>query len=89
MADSRKWLEAMRLANRTVAQSAAMGALPIIYAATSPHVQGGDYIGPDGPLGLRGFPRKARSSAASQDVETARKLWQVSEELTGVPYAFK
>ncbi len=48
-----------------------------------------EYIGPDGPLGLRGFPRKAQSSAASHDVGIARKLWQVSEELTGVQYAFK
>lgn len=89
MTDSRMRLAVMRWANRVVAQSAAMGALPTVYAATSPHVQGGDYIGPDGPLGLHGFPRNAQSSPASHDAETARKLWEVSEELTGVVYSFK
>jgi len=89
MTDSRLRLAVMRWANRKVAQSAAMGALPTVYAATSPRVHGGDYIGPDGLLGLRGFPRKAQSSAASHDGETARKLWLVSEELTGVHYAFE
>ncbi len=89
MAESRMMLAVMRLGNRIAAQSAAMGALPTVYAATSSYVHGGDYIGPARFLGLRGFPKKARSSAASHDVETARKLWQVSEELTGVQYAFK
>lgn len=88
MTDSRMRLAVMRWANRTVAQSAAMGALPTVYAATSSHVQGGDYFGPDGPLGLHGFPTKVQSSAASHHAETARRLWQVSEELTGVQYAF-
>jgi NAD(P)-dependent dehydrogenase (short-subunit alcohol dehydrogenase family) len=88
MAESRMSQTVMRLGNRIAAQSAAMGALPTVYAATSPRVSGGDYIGPDGFLGLRGFPKKAQSSAASRDVETARKLWQISEELTGVWYAF-
>lgn len=88
MADSKMRLAVMRWANRTVAQSAAMGALPTVYGAASPYVQGGDYFGPDGPLGLRGFPKKVQSSAASQAVETASELWRVSEELTGVQYVF-
>ncbi len=89
MTESR-WRQAMmQLSNRIIAQSAAMGALPAVYAATSPHAHGGDYIGPDGFLGQHGFPKKTRSSAVAHDVESARKLWQISEELTGVQYAFK
>jgi hypothetical protein len=79
------WL--MSLSNRFVAQSAAMGALPILYAATSPDVQGGDYVGPGGFMEVRGFPKKTRSSGSSYDQEKAAKLWAVSEELTGVRYA--
>lgn len=78
----------MRLANNVLAQSAAMGALPSIYAASSPQARGGDYIGPDGLLGQHGYPKKVRSNAASYDEVTARRLWQVSEELTGVAYRF-
>ena len=77
------WLA--QLANR-LAQSAAMGALPILYAATAPEVRGGDYIGPTG-FGARGFPGLVPSSARSHDPALARRLWQVSEELTGVRYA--
>ncbi|MGQ9491774.1 MAG: oxidoreductase [Anaerolineae bacterium] len=86
MAGSRLGLWLMSASNRLLAQSAAMGALPEVYAATSPDVCGGDYIGPDGPLGQRGFPKKARSSARSYDAETAAQLWRVSEQLTGVRF---
>ncbi|MCX7706476.1 MAG: oxidoreductase, partial [Anaerolineae bacterium] len=75
------WL--MAASNRLLAQSAAMGALPEVYAATSPDVQGGDFIGPDGALGQRGFPKKVRSSARSYDLVAAARLWAVSEALTG------
>jgi hypothetical protein len=78
----------MRLANRLIAQTAAMGALPTAYAAASPEARGGDYIGPDGLLGQRGYPKKAKSSAASYDKAAAARLWQASEELTGVTYRF-
>jgi NAD(P)-dependent dehydrogenase (short-subunit alcohol dehydrogenase family) len=80
------WSRIMKVANRLLAQSAEMGALPILYAATSPAVQGGDYVGPDGLFGLRGYPQKVRSGRASYDRESAAKLWEVSEELTGVRY---
>jgi hypothetical protein len=74
------------LVNRLFAQSAAMGALPTLYAATSPDVSGGDFIGPDGFIGMRGYPKKTRSSTASYDQEVAAALWSVSEELTGVEF---
>jgi NAD(P)-dependent dehydrogenase (short-subunit alcohol dehydrogenase family) len=73
--------------NRVFAQSAAMGALPTLYAATSPDAYGCDYIGP-GLGGWRGYPVKARSSARSYDEGAARRLWEASEWLTGVAYDF-
>jgi NAD(P)-dependent dehydrogenase (short-subunit alcohol dehydrogenase family) len=76
------------VANRLVAQSAAMGALPTLYAATSSEVQGGEYIGPKGLGGMRGAPGKASSSALSHDRAVAERLWQASEQLTGVDYDF-
>ena len=63
-----------------------MGALPILYAAASPLINSGDYIGPDGFLGQRGFPRKRKSSRASYNKDKAKRLWELSEELTGVSY---
>ena len=74
------------LANRLLAQSAAMGALPTLYAATAPDVQGGDYIGPDGFGEQRGHPKKVRSNARSHDPEAQRRLWKISEQLVGVRY---
>ena len=68
--------------NPLMAQSPQMGALPILYAATSPEIQGGEYIGPDGFLGQHGYPHKATSSRSSHDQNTAEQLWQVSEQLT-------
>jgi len=73
-------------ANRLLAQSAAMGALPTLYAATAPDVQGGDYIGPDGLGEQWGHPKKVRSNARSHDPEAQRRLWEISEQLVGVRY---
>ena len=73
-------------ANHFFAQSQEMGALPTLYAAVSPKMEGGEYIGPDGLLGQRGYPQVARSSRASHDEAVARRLWEVSEELTGVQF---
>jgi NAD(P)-dependent dehydrogenase (short-subunit alcohol dehydrogenase family) len=72
--------------NPIMAQSQEMGALPTLYAAVSPEVQGGEYIGPDGFLAQRGYPHLARSSPASHNEEDARRLWQLSEEVTCVSY---
>jgi NAD(P)-dependent dehydrogenase (short-subunit alcohol dehydrogenase family) len=72
--------------NRLFAQSAAMGALPTLYAATAADIHGGEYIGPLGLMGMRGAPGKIRSSARSHDRAVAARLWQVSEDLTGVRY---
>jgi NAD(P)-dependent dehydrogenase (short-subunit alcohol dehydrogenase family) len=71
-----------------VAQSAAAGALPQLYAATMPEVTSGDYFGPRGPFEVRGAPAPARLSRSARDDDVARRLWTLSEELTGVTYAW-
>ncbi|MEL6178835.1 MAG: short-chain dehydrogenase, partial [Myxococcota bacterium] len=76
----------MTLGNRLVAQSAAMGALPTLYAATEPSIRGGEYIGPGGWFEMKGYPTHIRSSARSHDRVSAERLWRVSEELTQVHY---
>jgi NAD(P)-dependent dehydrogenase (short-subunit alcohol dehydrogenase family) len=77
----------MSIGNALLAQSAAAGALPTLYAATAPDVHGGDYIGPGGPFKMVGAPVKQRSNRASHDAEAARKLWDTSVTLTGVDFA--
>jgi len=74
------------LVNPIVAQSQQMGALPTLYAAVSPDIRGGEYIGPDGFLAQRGYPHHTRPSKRALDGETAKRLWRISEELTGVKY---
>ncbi len=74
--------------NALFGQSAAMGALPTLYAATAPAARGGDYIGPDAFGGMRGYPVAQRSNPTSYDPALARRLWEVSEQLTGVRYPF-
>ncbi|OCB18860.1 short-chain dehydrogenase [Mycobacterium malmoense] len=69
-----------------IAQDAAMGALPTLRAATDPGVLGGQYYGPDGFAETRGYPKIVSSSAKSHDPDRQRRLWAVSEELTGVRY---
>jgi NAD(P)-dependent dehydrogenase (short-subunit alcohol dehydrogenase family) len=76
----------MKLGNALFAQSAAMGALPQLYAATMPGVRGGEYYGPDGFGQNRGHPRKVGSNRASRDEQAARALWELSERLTGVKF---
>jgi NAD(P)-dependent dehydrogenase (short-subunit alcohol dehydrogenase family) len=67
-------------------QSAAMGALPTLRAATDPAVLGGQYYGPGGRGEVRGHPRLVTSSALSYDLATQQRLWAVSEDLTGVRF---
>jgi NAD(P)-dependent dehydrogenase (short-subunit alcohol dehydrogenase family) len=69
-----------------IAQSDEMGALPSLYAATVPDVPSGAYVGPSGPGEARGHPKIVSSSKASRSEEDAKRLWQISEELTGVSY---
>jgi NAD(P)-dependent dehydrogenase (short-subunit alcohol dehydrogenase family) len=67
-------------------QSPAMGALPVLRAATNPTAHGGQYYGPRGFMQSKGYPKVVRSSAASYDTATHRRLWDLSEELTGITF---
>ena len=73
--------------NKVFAQSAKQGALPILCAATLPGVPGGSYLGPDGFLEMRGYPKFTRASSAAYDQNLASKLWEISCELTGVGWS--
>jgi hypothetical protein len=69
-------------------QSAAMGALPTLFAATAPGLPGDSYVGPNGFMEMRGYPRLVDRSARAADIADAALLWTTSEELTGVVYPF-
>ena len=75
-----------RLFAPLVTQGPAAGALPQLRAATDPSVQGGQYYGPSGFAQSQGSPKVVGSSKKSHDPERQRKLWAVSEELTGVTF---
>lgn len=72
---------------RLIAQSDAQGALPTLYGATSPEAQSGYFYGPDGFRQMRGYPVEVRAEQQAYDESLAAKLWQVSEQLTGVRFA--
>ena len=75
----------MRILMFWMVQSAHEGALPQMRAATDPQVKGSDYYGPSG--GSRGQPIKVKSNNASHNLEDAKRLWEISEELTGVAFS--
>lgn len=77
------------LPNILIAMKPWQGALPTLYAATAGSVKGGEYYGPSGLLQFRGYPKQVKSNKASHDLETARRLWEVSEELVGLAYTIK
>ena len=78
----------MKITNRVVAQSPERGVLPSLYASTAAGVQGGEYYGPDGLAEMRGAPKVVTAKADAYDSEAAKRLWETSEELTGVKFAF-
>jgi NAD(P)-dependent dehydrogenase (short-subunit alcohol dehydrogenase family) len=78
----------MMLANKLYAQSADMGALPTLYAATVADLPGGTFIGPDGIGEGRGHPRVVTGTGRAYDEDAWRRLWAASEEMTGVHYEF-
>ena len=75
---------AMEALNVVIAQSAARGALPTLYGATAPNVVGGEFFGPS--FGMWGWPVKSFGSPAAYSRDTAKRLWSLSEELTGAAY---
>ena len=69
-----------------LAPGPARGALPTLRAAVDPEARGGDYYGPRGLFELMGSPKKVRTSSAARNESDARRLWKISEELTGVVF---
>ena len=86
MSGSRLMGRVMTVANRVLSQTDEMGALGQLLAATSPDAVPGEYYGPDSFFGLQGHPTRASTSKAARRDADARRLWEVSEELTGVRY---
>lgn len=76
--------KSVKFLNRFFAQDALMGALPTLYAAGETDVQGAEYYGPNGFLEMNGPPTRVRSTGRSHDENVAERLWNVSEDLTGV-----
>ena len=73
-----------RIGEVLIAQNVRQGALPQLYAATAKDVQGGDYIGPHGIGGMRGYPVKVKLLAPARDESLGAALWDVTAKLTGV-----
>jgi NAD(P)-dependent dehydrogenase (short-subunit alcohol dehydrogenase family) len=78
----------MAIGNKVIAQSAAMGALPSLYAATVPDLPNGSFVGPDGFMEQRGHPHVVSAATKAYDREAWTRLWELSEQLTGVTYEF-
>jgi len=70
-----------------IGQSDAQGSWPTLYAATMPNIQGGHFYGPDGFREMRGYPVEVKAEAQAYDEKLAAKLWEISENLTGVRYS--
>ncbi|WP_158808422.1 SDR family oxidoreductase [Beijerinckia sp. L45] len=77
---------AIPLAKRLIGHSGAQGALPTLMAATMPGVKGGQYFGPRGWKEFKGPPGPGKIEQNALDTDVARKLWQASEQLTGVRF---
>lgn len=75
-----------RLLGPILFQSAAQGALPTLFAATSPDARSGGYYGPDGFKELKGHPTKAKAPPLAEGREVAARLWEASERLVGVHF---
>ena len=77
---------AMVILSPFITQDDAMGALPTLYAATAPQARGGEYIGPDGFQGFKGYPTVEQPRPQALNEADAKRLWSVSEQLSGVEY---
>ncbi len=86
LAGSTLRLYLMKLANTFFAQSARAGAWPLLYAATDPSIEGGEYVGPTGFLNMRGDPGVQSASDRAYDTARAERLWTISASETGVAF---
>lgn len=76
----------VKLGDVLLAMPAPKGALPTLYAATAPDITGGEYIGPDGPFQFFGSPARVKYKATASDPATGKRLWDISEKLTGIQF---
>lgn len=76
----------LRLFGKFMMQSAEEGALPTLFAATSPEAESGQYYGPGGARETKGFPEPAKITSNAKDVNTAKRLWEISKQLTNVDF---
>ncbi len=72
--------------SRIIGQSAAMGAWPLLMAATDPSLTGGEYVGPSSVAQTRGRPRRVGMTRWARDEDLADNLWTASEQATGVEF---
>ena len=86
--ENKIWFKLLMPVFNMISQDQAQGALPQIRASVDPNVKGGEYYGPGGFGELKGLPVMVKSNAASHNTEDAKKLWEVSEKLTGVSFDF-
>lgn len=83
------WFKLLTPLFKLIAQDQMQGALPQIRASVDPNVNGGEYYGPEGMGQMKGLPVLVSSNEASHNKDDAKKLWEVSEKVTGVSYQFK
>jgi NAD(P)-dependent dehydrogenase (short-subunit alcohol dehydrogenase family) len=76
----------IRALNPFMAMQPWQGALPTLYAATAPEVKSGEYYGPHGFMEMRGYPVRVGTTEAAKDKDVARRLWEASEQMTGVRF---
>lgn len=76
----------VRMIFKMYAQPTEMGALPTLFAATDPSLKGGEYIGPDGKLNKKGYPAISDEANTLFKEDVAKRLWDVSEKLTGIVF---
>jgi NAD(P)-dependent dehydrogenase (short-subunit alcohol dehydrogenase family) len=81
-----KEVSIVEAASGLIGQSAAMGALPSLMAATAPGLRGSTYIGPSGPFEMHGDPKIVQPPKAARNEQTAKALWALSETATEIRF---
>jgi NAD(P)-dependent dehydrogenase (short-subunit alcohol dehydrogenase family) len=82
------WSRYYTITNKLMAQNVRKGVLPMLYAATASDVGSGDYFGPRGLAQSRGYPKRVKSPKASYNEADAKRLWEISEEMTEIKFSF-
>ena len=78
----------INLGKKLLAQSGEKGSLPFLYGMVGPDIENGDYIGPSKLFGVRGYPKRTMSNKKSYNEQDAKRLWEISQDLTHITYQF-